>query len=448
MIVILGAGESGIGAALLAKSKGFDVFVSDFGKISQDSKQELEANDIPYEEGKHTESLILNAKTVIKSPGIPPNIPVICAIREKDIPIISEIEFAGRYSKALKICVTGSNGKTTTTMWIHHILKQAGMDAILCGNVGTSFARILTERDPKITVIELSSFQLDDMYDFKSDIAVLTNITPDHLDRYDNDFQKYINSKFRITRNQTEDDVFIFNADDTIIKINLSSFHRKRGLSFSLKLPLSARIFGNNIVFSVKGVFSTVNLNTVSLKGTHNLYNAMSAGLAALSAGATEEDIKRGLSNFVGVEHRLEFVDKINDVTYINDSKATNVNSTWYALDSMTEPVIWIAGGTDKGNDYSSLHSIVKEKVKALICLGADNSKLLSEFNGLVPIIKDTHSMEEAITAAKSIAQKGETVLLSPACASFDLFKNYEHRGRMFKLGITNYELRIKRNNH
>jgi len=433
-IIVLGAGESGTGASLLAKAKGFEVFVSDCGKIAPEVKQELENNNIPYEKGRHSEDRILNAREVIKSPGIPETAPIIIALRKKGIPIISEIEFAGRYSKAVKIGITGSNGKTTTTLWIYHILKQAGMDVLLAGNVGTSYAKAIIEHDPKIAIIELSSFQLDDMFNFKCDIAILTNITPDHLDRYNYDFQNYINSKFRILQNQTANDVFIFNADDPVIQQNIEKFNIKSQiLPFSLNQSASAMINNGRIIFSVNDKNFEISASSVSLKGRHNLYNAMSAGLAAFCAGAKEEDIFKGLSDFKGVEHRLEFVATINGVTYINDSKATNVDSTWFALDSITEPVIWIAGGTDKGNDYNPLFDLVKTKVKALICLGADNSKLFNTFNGLIPIIKDTQSMDEAVAIASSIANKGETVLLSPACASFDLFNNYEHRGKMFK---------------
>ena len=436
-IIVLGAGESGTGAALLAKAKGFSVFVSDYGIIAPEFKQELVNNNIPYEEERHSEERILNAREVIKSPGIPETAPIIIALRKKGIPIISEIEFAGRYSKALKIGITGSNGKTTTTLWIYHILKQAGMDVLLAGNVGTSYAKAIIEHDPKIAVIELSSFQLDDMFSFKCDIAILTNITPDHLDRYNYDFQNYINSKFRIIQNQSADDVFIFNADDPVIQQNINNFDIKSQiLPFSLNQISSAMINNGRIIFSVNDKNFEMSVSSVSLKGRHNLYNAMSVGLAAFCAGATEADIIKGLSDFKGVEHRLEFVATINGVTYINDSKATNVDSTWFALDSMTEPVVWIAGGTDKGNDYNPLFDLVKTKVKALICLGADNTKLLSTFNGITPVIKDTHSIDEALDCALSIVCKGETVLLSPACASFDLFNNYEHRGKMFKQKI------------
>jgi UDP-N-acetylmuramoylalanine--D-glutamate ligase len=435
-IVILGAGESGIGAALLAKKKGLDVFVSDNGKITPQAKQELEQHEIPFEEGRHTEELILNADEIIKSPGIPETAPIIVKVMKNEIPISSEIEFAGNYSKAFKIGITGSNGKTTTTLWIYHILKKAGMDVIVAGNVGNSYARALCEHDPKFAVLELSSFQLDDMYDFMCNIAIITNITPDHLDRYNNNFQQYIDSKFRITQNQSCDDVFIYNADDIVIQENVAiNLIYSELVSFSLyeNDEASARLNGDKLVFSLNNKEIEMPIEKISLKGKHNLYNAMCAGLVGMMLDIPEKVIIAGLSDFPGVEHRLEFVDKINGVTYINDSKATNVDSAWYALDSMTEPVIWIAGGTDKGNNYSVLDDLVKEKVKALICLGVDNSKLLKNFNEIVPVIKDTHSMEEALNCAFEIAQSGETVLLSPACASFDLFNNYEHRGKMFK---------------
>ena len=442
-IIVLGAGESGIGAALLAKKKGFEVFVSDKGIISLEAKEELTLNNIPFEEGTHSEERILNGVEVVKSPGISDNTPIIKALHKKGIPVISEIEFAGRYSKAFKIGITGSNGKTTTTLWIYHILKQAGLDVVLAGNIGTSFARVLTEREPDVAVIELSSFQLDGMYDFKCDIAIITNITPDHLDRYNYEFQNYINSKFRILQNQTPNDVFIYNADDSVIERNLKNMKvNARILPFSLHLPVTASVVENKVRFSVKGTKFEMPIDSISLKGKHNIYNAMAAGLATFMAKATKDNIQTGLSDFKGVEHRLEFIDIINGVTYINDSKATNVDSTWFALDSMTEPVIWIAGGTDKGNDYSALFGLAKAKVKALVCLGANNSKLMKTFEGIVPIIKDTRSMNEAINYASSIAKENETVLLSPACASFDLFNNYEHRGEVFKKRVE--KLRIK----
>ena len=433
-IVILGAGESGIGAALLAKKKGFDVFVSDKGIISPEAKEELKNNNISFEENIHSEERILNGVEVIKSPGIPDKAPIIKALHEKGIPVISEIEFAGRYSKAFKIGITGSNGKTTTTMWIYHVLKQVGMDVALAGNVGTSFARVLTEKDPDIAVIELSSFQLDGMHDFKCDIAIITNITPDHLDRYNYEFQNYIDSKLRIIQNQTKKDVFIYNADDKVIERNLKNIKvDAQILPFSLHKSASASVVNNKVRFSVSEKTYEIPVDSISLKGKHNVCNAMAAGLAAFMAKATEYNVLTGLSDFKEVEHRLEFTDVINGVTYINDSKATNVDSAWFALDSMTEPTIWIAGGTDKGNDYSALFDLVKTKVKVLVCLGADNSKLLKTFEGMIPAIKDTHSMEEAIEYASAIAKGNETVLLSPACASFDLFNNYEHRGKMFK---------------
>ncbi|MCL2074130.1 MAG: UDP-N-acetylmuramoyl-L-alanine--D-glutamate ligase [Marinilabiliaceae bacterium] len=442
-IIILGAGESGVGAALLAKAKNIRVFISDSGTISSEVKKVLEMNNIPLEEGKHSEERILNAAEIIKSPGISENVPIIKKIRQKGIPIISEIEFAGRYSNALKIGITGSNGKTTTATWIYHILKKAGKDVVLTGNIGTSFARVVSERDPKIAVIELSSFQLDDMYDFICDIAVLTNITSDHLDRYENDFQKYTNSKFKITQNQRDKDSFIFNLDDQTIKNNLTKLMIKRGYPVSFSVKNSAWIDENKIVFWFKNKRFEIDFDSLSLKGKHNNYNAMCAGLAALLADVPGEDVIKGLSDFQGVENRLEFVDKINGVTFINDSKATNIDSVWYALDSIIEPIIWIAGGTDKGNDYSSLFDLAKNKVKALICLGIDNSKLLNSFTGIVPIIKETKSMEETIDIAFKIAEIGETVLLSPACASFDLFKNYEHRGDLFKYFIKKMRFQI-----
>lgn len=434
-IVVLGAGESGVGAALLAQSKGLSVFVSDMGVIQPRFKKELEENHISFEEGKHSQERILNASVVIKSPGIPEKAPLIKALHSKGVSIISEIEFAGRYSNAFMIGITGSNGKTTTTLWIHHILKQAGMDAVLAGNVGTSLAKTLVKRDPAIVVLELSSFQLDGMEKFRCNVGILTNITPDHLDRYEYVFQNYINSKFRIVQNQMDNDAFIYGSDDPVLMENINKFNIGSVLyPFSINdNNISAFVSNNNLVIKVSDKVLEMPLTDISLKGKHNLYNAMAAGLATLLAGASVEEVINGLSTFGGVEHRIEPAGFVNGVEYINDSKATNVDSVWYALDSMTKPVVWIAGGTDKGNDYSGLFSLVNEKVKALICLGIDNSKLIRDFSDKVTTLKEARSMEEAIDIAYSISEKGDVVLLSPACASFDLFNNYEHRGKLFK---------------
>jgi UDP-N-acetylmuramoylalanine--D-glutamate ligase len=438
-IVILGAGESGVGAALLAQAKGLSVFVSDMGIIQPRFMQELKANGIEFEEGKHSEERILKASEVIKSPGIPDKAPLIKALHKKGISVISEIEFAGRYSKAFMIGITGSNGKTTTTLWIHHILTQAGFDAVLAGNVGTSLARTLVERDPAIVVLELSSFQLDGMAKFRCNVGILTNITPDHLDRYDYVFQNYINSKFRIIQNQTAADCFIYGKDDPVLMENFGKFDIGSVLlPFSIKENSPASVKDEKLVIQVGPKHLEMPVAEISLKGKHNLYNAMAAGLAALSAGASVEAIVKGLSSFGGVEHRLEPAGTVNEVVYINDSKATNVNSAWFALDSMTRPVVWIAGGIDKGNDYSELFDLVTEKVKVLICLGVDNSKLIRDFADKVDEIMEAKSMEEAIDLAHKSAIPGDVVLLSPACASFDLFNNYEHRGKLFKENVAN----------
>lgn len=436
-LVILGAGESGVGSALLAQAKGLKVFVSDSGTIQPRYRQELTDHAIPFEEGGHSTERILKAAEVIKSPGIPDKAPLIKALHEQQIPVISEIEFAGRYSQAFMIGITGSNGKTTTTLWTHHILQQAGLDAVLAGNVGTSLARTLIERDPAMVVLELSSFQLDGMEQFRCNVGILTNITPDHLDRYDYKFQNYINSKFRIVQNQTSDDAFIYSVDDPATVSNLPKFPvLSERFAFSILKEGPARVSNGQLVIDAAGKHLSMPLTELSLKGKHNLYNAMAAGTAALIAGASVEQVVHGLSTFGGVEHRLEAAGTVNGVDYINDSKATNVNSAWFALDSMTKPVVWIAGGTDKGNDYSELFSLVSEKVKALICLGVDNSKLIRDFSDKVRVVKESRSMEEALTLAQQVAEAGDVVLLSPACASFDLFNNYEHRGQLFKEGV------------
>ncbi|MDP4210443.1 MAG: UDP-N-acetylmuramoyl-L-alanine--D-glutamate ligase [Bacteroidota bacterium] len=435
-IVILGAAESGVGAAVLAKKQGFDVFVSDFGAIKPKYKELLASYDIPFEESQHTESLILNASEVIKSPGIPDKAPMIKKLKEKDIHIISEIEFAGRYTSAKKICITGSNGKTTTTSLIHHMLKKAGLNVGLAGNIGHSFAMQVATENYDYYVIELSSFQLDNMYDFRADIAILLNITPDHLDRYDYQLQNYVNSKFRITQNLTEENYFIFCSDDEITIRELEQIvvtAQKLPFSLNKKNKPGAYVENNNITINYRDTDFAISLDELSLLGKHNTYNSMAAGIAGRVLDIRKEIIRESLSDFQGVEHRLEFVLKIHGVDYINDSKATNVNSVWYALESMANPTVWIVGGTDKGNDYSELFDLVKQKVKAIVCLGADNTKIIKAFKDIIPTIIDTHSMDEAVKASYQLAKNGDTVLLSPACASFDLFENYEDRGRKFK---------------
>ncbi len=435
-IVILGAAESGLGAAILAQKKGFDVFISDQGIVKPKYKVILDKYGLHYEEGQHTEELILNAHEVVKSPGIPEKAPIIKKIRESEIPIISEIEFAGRYTDAKKICITGSNGKTTTTTLIHHMLKKAGLNVGLAGNVGKSFAWSVAEDEFDYYVIELSSFQLDGMFDFRADIAILLNITPDHLDRYEYNIQNYINSKFRITQNLTKEQFFIFCSDDDVTIREL-----ERIVITAQKLPFSvahihrpgAYVDNNNMVINYQEDDFTMSLDELSLKGRHNTYNSMAAGITAKVLEIRKEIIRESMTDFQGVEHRLEHVLKIHGVDYINDSKGTNVNSTWYALECQTTKVVWIAGGLDKGNDYTELYDLVKEKVKALICLGKDNEKLIKAFEGIAPVIVDTHSIEDAVKAAYKHAKNGEVVLLSPACASFDLFENYEDRGRQFK---------------
>jgi UDP-N-acetylmuramoylalanine--D-glutamate ligase len=437
-IVILGAGESGVGAALLAKAKGHAVFLSDSGKIKNSYKEELEENQLEYEEGKHTEEKILSADLIIKSPGIPEKAPIIKKLREKKISIISEIEFASRYTNKKMVCITGSNGKTTTTMWIHHILKNGGKKAELAGNVGKSLARLVIDDEAEIYVIELSSFQLDDMYDFKADIAVLTNITPDHLDRYNYEMQNYVDSKFRIIQNMTANDWFIYNADDPII---LSEIQKKKIAAqlapFSIEKTEGMVGFVNNnqININLKPSF-TMSIHDLSLKGKHNTQNSLASGIAASILQIRNESLRESLSDFKNVEHRLEFVAKINGIEFINDSKATNVNSVWYALESMEKPTVWIVGGVDKGNDYDSLLPLVKEKVKAIVCLGKDNAKIKEAFSGTVDVIAEANSAFEAVALSYRFAKKDDTVLLSPACASFDLFENYEDRGRQFKAAV------------
>lgn len=441
-IVILGGGESGVGAAILAKDKGFDVFLSDSGSIPAHYKEQLDKEGIPYEEGGHTESLILNASEVVKSPGIPPTAPLMQKITALGIPVISEIEFAGRFTDAKMVCITGSNGKTTTTLLTYHILKNAGINVGLAGNVGKSLA-LQVARDPHdVYVIELSSFQLENMYDFKANIAVMLNITPDHMDRYDYKMQNYINAKFRIIRNQTQEDAFIFWQDDPVITAQLKSIKTEAKLyPFSEHFEQNADAYvdeNGELVLHTTHTSLTMPRKELSLHGLHNLYNSMAAGLSACLLDIKNDVIRHALEDFDGVEHRLEYVDTIKGVRYINDSKATNVNSCWYALESMPESrnTVLILGGKDKGNDYTEIEPLVERKVKAIVCMGKDNKKLLDFFSGKVPEIYDTHSIEEAVDTCASIATDGDTVLLSPCCASFDLFKSYEDRGEQFKATV------------
>ena len=440
-IVVLGAGESGAGAAVLAKVKGFDVFVSDMSLIKDTYKALLNKYEIEWEDGRHSIEKILNADEIIKSPGIPDTAPVIREIQKEGIPIISEIEFAGRYTHAKMICITGSNGKTTTTLLTYHILKNAGLNVGLAGNVGKSLALQVATENFDYYVIELSSFQLDNMYKFKADIAVLLNITPDHLDRYGYDMQNYINAKFRITQNQTPNDAFIYWNDDPIITKELKAHDLKARLyPFSEEKEEGVKAYteNNQIVIDAPNDTLTITEDDLALQGRHNLYNSMAASISAKVLDIKKEDIREGLKDFKGVEHRLEKVARVRGVEFINDSKATNVNTCGYALESMRTKVILILGGKDKGNDYSEIEELVKEKVNANICLGVDNSKLHAFFEGKVPHIEDASSMKEAVDKAFACAQKGETVLLSPCCASFDLFKSYEDRGEQFKECVRN----------
>jgi UDP-N-acetylmuramoylalanine--D-glutamate ligase len=440
-IVILGAGESGAGSAILAQKKGFDVFVSDQGEVKQKYREILDNGKIRWEEGKHTEEEIFKADEVIKSPGVREDSPIVMKLHEKDIPVISEIEFAGRYASGKKICVTGSNGKTTVTNLIYHILKKAGKNAAMTGNVGNSFAMAVAEGGYDYYVIELSSFQLDGMYTFKADIAILMNITPDHLDRYGYNLQNYIDSKFRVTRNQTKSEFFIYWADDPIIKRELEK--KEYGMTL---LPFSADsaegmtayLENNELIIDYHTKTNLMTIHDLALKGRHNIFNSMAAAIAGKVLTIRKDIIRESLADFQGVEHRLEPVITVYGINFINDSKGTNVNSTWYALECMETDVVWIAGGVDKGNDYSELFSVVKQKVRAIVCLGKDNRKIVEAFRDKVPTIVETRSMEEAVRSSYYLAKKGQTVLLSPACASFDLFNNYEDRGRQFKQAVRN----------
>ena len=438
-IVILGAAESGVGAAILASLKGYDVFVSDGGKIKEKFKNTLIEKNIPFEEGGHHEENILNAKEVIKSPGIPSTVALIKKLIDKNIPVISDIEFAGRFTKAKMICITGSNGKTTTTLLTYHILKNAGFNVGLGGNVGKSFALQVAENNFDHYVLELSSFQLDHMYDFKADIAILVNITPDHLDRYEYKLENYAASKFRITQNQISSDALIYCIDDEVtMKEILSRNISATKFPFSIKEEVKEGAFMKNetINITIKNQTLTMSIHNLALQGKHNAYNSMASGIAARLLDIRKEVIRESLSDFQNVEHRLEFVAKIHDIEFINDSKATNVNSTWYALESMEKPIVWIVGGVDKGNDYSTLFEMVKQKVTAIICLGKDNEKLKKTFSGMVGEIVEVSSATEAVAQAYRLAKKDQVVLLSPACASFDLFENFEDRGAQFKKAV------------
>jgi UDP-N-acetylmuramoylalanine--D-glutamate ligase len=440
-LVILGAGESGVGAAILGQTKGFSVFVSDLGKIKEKYKNVLSNYKIDFEEEKHTEALIFEAGLVVKSPGIPETAPIIRQLKEKGVQVISEIEFAGRYTTAKTICITGSNGKTTTTLLAFHILKNAGLKVGLAGNVGKSFAWQVAEEHHDVYVIELSSFQLDGMFGFKADVAVLMNITPDHLDRYGYDMQNYIDSKFRIIQNQTKEDYFIYCADDEIIQKEINGREIKACvLSFGLGEPgeNKAGVKEDQIIINFNQKQFSMSILDLSLHGKHNTYNSMAAGIASMILEIRNEQLRESLADFKGVEHRLEHFLKVHGIEFVNDSKATNVNSTWYALESVRKPIVWIAGGVDKGNDYSILKKLAKDKVKAIVCLGKDNRKLHDAFEGVVKNIVDANSMDEAVKAAYYLARNGDTVLLSPACASFDLFENYEDRGTQFKQKVRN----------
>jgi UDP-N-acetylmuramoylalanine--D-glutamate ligase len=440
-VSILGGSESGVGAAILAKRKGLHVFLSDMGTLKPKYAEQLIRENIDFEYGKHTSEKILDADEVIKSPGIPDTIPIIVELKNKGIPILSEIEFAGRYTNAKMICITGSNGKTTTTSLIYYMLQNAGLNVGLGGNIGQSFALQVATQNFDYYVLELSSFQLDNMYKFKADVAILLNITPDHLDRYDNKLENYARSKFRIAQNMDKDGSFIYCTDDEITMKHLPEFNIQAQMyPFSIKEIVTQGAFLNNNTLTVmyKEESFSMLIEELSLKGKHNLYNSMAAAIAGKAVNIRKENIRESLSNFKSIEHRLEPVLKVGGILFINDSKATNINSTWYALESMTAPTVWIVGGKDKGNDYSELTELVKQKVKAIVCLGIDNSKIHAAFDDIVSTIVDTQSAESAVKAAYKLGVNGDTVLLSPACASFDLFENYEDRGKKFKAAVRN----------
>lgn len=439
-LVVLGGGESGVGTALLGKAKGYDVFVSDKGKIKDKYKEVLIHNEIEWEDEKHSEEKILNADIVMKSPGIPDKAPLLKQIRKQGILVVSEIEFAAKFTNATIVGITGSNGKTTTATLTHHLLKEE-LQVGLAGNIGDSFAKQILEKDYPNYVLEISSFQLDDIVDFKPKIAVITNITPDHLDRYDYKFENYIASKFRITENQTKDDYLIYDADDEVLT-NWLENHPVQStlLPFSLTKTIEngAYLKDKNIIITINNTQIIMPTSSLTLEGNHNVKNAMAASTVAHLLKIRKQTIRESLENFQGVEHRLEHVLKINKVQYINDSKATNVNATYYALESMDAPTVWIVGGVDKGNNYEELFPFINEKVKAIICLGVDNEKLMNAFGGMVDVIIETQSMNEAVKIAYKLTEAGDNVLLSPACASFDLFENYEDRGRQFKEAVRN----------
>ncbi len=442
-IVVLGGAESGVGAAVLAKVKGFDVFLSDNGKLKDEYRALLDNWQIAYEEGGHTEEKVLNADEVVKSPGIPETAPMVRKLRDKGIHVVSEIEFAARYDSAKKICITGSNGKTTTTSIIYYLLKEAGLNVGLGGNIGKSYALQVATEQHDYYVLEISSFQLDGCYDFRPDIAIITNITPDHLDRYDYNMENYVRSKFRITRNLRPEDCFIFDSDDKITIDHLSKIvlqARMLPMSQTHEVEQGAFLEGQKIVMRYGEDESEIYLSELALGGKHNIYNSMAAALAAKAAGIRNEVIRKSLKTFQPIEHRLEPVLEVGDVLYINDSKATNVDAAWYALDCQTKPVVWIVGGTDKGNDYEVLKPLVKEKVRAIVCMGIDNKKFHEAFENIVGSDKivDTLSAEEAVKASAAFAQPGDVVLLSPCCASFDLFTCYEDRGEKFKDAVRN----------
>ena len=435
-LVVLGGGESGVGAAILGKEKGMRVFLSDMGSLSDHYRDILLEEGIDFEEGKHSEEKILDADIVVKSPGIPPYAPMVEKIAAKGIPVLSEIEFAGRYTNAKMVCITGSNGKTTTTLLTYHILRKAGLDVGLAGNVGKSLALQVARENHDYYVIELSSFQLENMYDFKANIAVIMNITPDHMDRYDHKMENYVKAKFRILQNQTPEDYFIYWQDDPVVTEQIRQIQTE-----AILMPFSEFKQEDSKAYVEDGIVHFIGPEEVweipreklSLHGLHNLYNSMAAGLSASILNIKDEKIRSALEDFEAVEHRLEYVDTVDGVKYVNDSKATNVNSTWYALECMTAPTVLILGGKDKGNDYTEIEPLVKEKVKAIVCMGKDNQKLLDFFKGKVDMISDTHSIEEAVKECARLAGEGDTVLLSPCCASFDLFTSYEDRGRKFK---------------
>lgn len=437
-LVILGGGESGVGAAMLGKKLGYEVFLSDKGKLLESYRTSLLEQGVEFEEGQHTPERIFKADLVIKSPGIPDSLPMIKALKQQGIEVISEIEFAGRHSAARHVCITGSNGKTTTTLLTHHILTRAGLDVGLAGNVGKSLAAQVAGKEHELYVIELSSFQLDGMFDFRADVAVITNITPDHLDRYDHRFENYIDSKFRILNNMRPQDLFIYGMDSDAVRKKLQTIPvtpEAAGFTWAQNADTGAGMEGDMIVARLAGKEFRIDKHEVSIQGRHNVYNAMAAILVCMRLGLSNEAIAEGLRTFPQVEHRLEMVAVKRGVTYINDSKATNVDSAWYALDSMTAPVVWIAGGTDKGNDYGVLFDLVRQKVKVLVCMGVDNRKLIESFGSVCEVV-DTHSLADAMTAVRKYAEAGDVVLLSPCCASFDLFKNYENRGELFKAAV------------